>query len=292
MSTKTEKTEVSTTSKTETVKAQREITDRVLTKINELQELGELKLPSDYNAANALKSAMLVLQDIKTKDKRPVLQACSQNSIAQSLLKMVIEGLSVYKGQGYFIPYGTELTWSRSYQGARALAKRVAGVKDVVPGVVYENDVFEYEVDVNTGRKRIIKHQQSMENIDNAKIKGAYAVIIHPEYIDVEVMTIKEIEQSWKQGYGKGDVHQKFTQEMVKKTIISRACKPLINSSNDSYLDEDSDNEDINKAFASQQKDVNKEIGQEMAAEVVDFDEAEEVADEPTQQAEQIEAGF
>lgn len=292
MSTKTEKTEVSTTSKTETVKAQREITDRVLTKINELQELGELKLPSDYNAANALKSAMLVLQDIKTSKNdgsRPVLQACSQNSIAQSLLKMVIEGLSVYKGQGYFIPYGTELTWSRSYQGARALAKRVAGVKDVVPGVVYENDVFEYEVDVNTGRKRIIKHQQSMENIDNAKIKGAYAVIIHPEYIDVEVMTIKEIEQSWKQGYGKGDVHQKFTQEMVKKTIISRACKPLINSSNDSYLDEDSDNEDTNKAFTSQQKEVNKEIGQEMATEVVDFDDAEEVADE---QAEQIEAGF
>jgi len=84
---------------------QKEITSQVLTKINTFVAAGELKMPKDYSAENALKGAMLVLQEMKTRDGKPVLEACSKNSIAQSLLKMCIEGLSVLKKQGYFIPY-------------------------------------------------------------------------------------------------------------------------------------------------------------------------------------------
>jgi recombination protein RecT len=103
-------------------------------------------------------------------------------------------------------------------------------------------------------------------------------------------MTIKEIEQSWKQGYGKGDVHKKFTQEMVKKTLINRSCKGLINSSNDGYLEDDNE-EPKNKSFDNQEKQVNKELDNEMASEEVDFEEVEEVTEEQ-ENAQQIEAGF
>jgi recombination protein RecT len=272
-------------------KIKKDITDVVLDRVTELREIGELQLPSDYSVANALKSAFLVLQEVKDKNKKQALEVCTKNSISQALLKMVLEGLSVYKKQGYFIVYGTELTWMRSYQGSRSLAKRVAGVKNVIPQVIYKNDVFNYEIDVNTGRKKIIKHEQKIENIDNDSIIGGYAVIIHADgSTDLEVMTIKEIEQSWKQGYGKGDVHKKFTQEMVKKTLINRSCKGLINSSNDGYLEDDNE-EPKNKSFDNQEKQVNKELDNEMASEEVDFEEVEEVTEEQ-ENAQQIEAGF
>ena len=76
----------------ETVK--KDVTVKVLEKINAFQQSGELTLPSSYSPENALKSAMLILSETLDKDKRPVLESCSQVSIANSLLKMITFGLS------------------------------------------------------------------------------------------------------------------------------------------------------------------------------------------------------
>ena len=59
-------------------------------------------------------------------------------------------------------------------------------------------------------------------------------------------MTKKKIESSWNMGAtkGKGKFHQEFTDEAVKRTLINRACKPFINSSNDeSVIDISEENE-------------------------------------------------
>ena len=98
--------------------------------------------------ANALKSAYLILQDAKTRDKQPVLQVCTQGSIVNSLLDMVVQGLNPSKQQCYFIPYGNQLQLSRSYLGTIALTKRLKGVKDVVGYAVYKDDVLEWEFDI------------------------------------------------------------------------------------------------------------------------------------------------
>ena len=238
---------------------ERQITDQVLEKINSFQANNELLLPKDYSPENALKSAFLILTDLKNKDNKPALEVCSKTSIANSLLKMVVEGLSPMKKQCYFIPYGTELQCSRSYQGSMALAKRVGGVKDVIANVIYEKDTFEFSLDLETGRKKIDKHTLSLQNIDNDKIVGAYAVVLYNDGSkDLEVMTIKEIRTAWNQGQMKGNsgAHNNFTQEMCKKTVIGRACKTPINSSNDGSLYEDSENKPLEIETQNESKTV------------------------------------
>ena len=66
---------------------QKEITSQVLAKISAFEATGELKLPADYSAANALKGAMLILDELKDKNGVSVMQSCTKNSVAQALLK-------------------------------------------------------------------------------------------------------------------------------------------------------------------------------------------------------------
>lgn len=250
---------------------EKDITTQVLQKVQAFEKSGELRIPKDYSPENALKGAMLVLSDLKTKDGHSVLQYCSKTSIAQSLLKMVVEGLSVLKKQGYFIPYDKELTWSRSYQGSIALAKRVAEVKEVNAVVVYQNDVFEYGTDVKTGRQEIYKHINKLENIANDKIIAAYAIVIYKDgSTTATVMTMEQIRAAWNQGATRGNspAHKNFTEEMAKKTVINRACKTPINSSTDVILvggyDEDTDEPTT--------IDIKHEIVEDTASEQITFE--------------------
>lgn len=218
---------------------EKNITDGVLARIKDLQGQGDIALPKNYNCANALKSAFLILSETIDKDKKPVLQSCSKESICNSLLDMCIQGLSPAKKQCYFIPYGGKLQLSKSYLGNIAATKRLKGVKNVFANCIFEGDEFEYKLDLDTGLKKITKHEQSFENIDTSKIKGAYAVIVMEDGNNyVEVMNINQIKNSWNQGAAKGNsgAHKNFTDEMAKKTVINRACKHFVSTSDDSDL--------------------------------------------------------
>ncbi len=270
---------------------EKEITSQVLTRINSFVNAGELKIPKDYSPENALKGAMLLLQEMKNRDGKLILDVCTKNSIAQALLKMCVEGLSPLKKQGYFIPYGAELQWSRSYQGSIALAKRVGDVVDVVSNVIYTKDDFEFSVDVETGYKKIVKHVQKLENIDNSQIIGAYAVVIYKDgRKDLEVMTFAEIQAAWNQGMmkGKSGAHTNFTQEMCKKTVINRACKTPINSSSDAILiGDESDN-----TPDSTIEDVKQNIQAQTAVEEVSFEEITNASTQEKENAIQANEGF
>lgn len=224
--------------------------DVVSSKVREFQEKGELHFPDNYSPENAMKSAWLILQDIKTSKSdgyKPVLEACSKDSIANSLLDMVVQGLNPAKKQGYFIAYGKQLVFQRSYFGTMAVAKQVDDtIQDIIAEVVYEGDVFEFEI--NRGKKEIIKHKQTLDSINSKKIKAAYCIVIDVDgaISKTEIMTFDEIKQAWKQSSmnpvdEKGNVktgttHDKFLAEMAKKTVINKTCKPIINSSSDSSL--------------------------------------------------------
>lgn len=248
---------------------QKEITTQVLAKIKAFETTGELRIPADYSPENALKGAMLILEELKDRSKQPVLQVCTKTSIAQALLKMVVEGLSPLKRQGYFIPYGDELQWSRSYQGSIALAKRVANVKDVPANIIFEGDEFEFGINPATGYMHVIKHIQSLKNIDTTKIAGAYAIVNYNDgRSDLTVMTMDQIRKAWNQGATKGasPAHQNFTDEMAKKTVINRACKTPINSSTDAFLIEDEFEAKENKI-----EDVAHEIIEDTASKEIGF---------------------
>lgn len=215
------------------------ISEKVRQQIADLTKKNQIALPSNYSPENALKSAWLVLQETQTRDKKPVLQACTQASIQNTLFDMVIQGLSPAKKQCYFIPYGNQLQLSRSYLGTVAVTKRLKGIKDVKAHVIYEGDTFETEYDIATATVRIKEFKPSFGTIDIKKIIGAFAVIIGEEGpIHTEIMTIAQIKAAWNQGAAKGNsgAHNNFAEEMAKKSVINRACKAYWNTSDDSDL--------------------------------------------------------
>lgn len=252
------------------------ITDQVLRKVTALTSIGEMKIPESYSPENALKSAFLILNEQKVNNK-PVLEACTKESIANCLFDMVIQGLSPMKKQCYFIPYADKLTLSKSYTGNMMLAKRVGGAKSITATLIFNKDSFKYEVDPSTGYKKLKEHKQELENIDINEIKGVYATIVMEDgYSFIEPMTMKEIETSWMQGATKGNspAHKNFRGEMAKKTVINRACKLLINSSDDAdlYSDFESSNESKDKVDVMKEEDPT----------FINFEEVKEKVETPT----------
>ncbi|HEN2689322.1 TPA: recombinase RecT, partial [Streptococcus agalactiae] len=104
-------------------------------------------------------------------------------------------------------------------------------VKDIWAGVIFEGDVFKSEI-VN-GRRRFVSHESDWENQDNP-IKGAYCIIKdinNEEYLTI--MTKKQIDKAWSKAKTK-NVQVDFPDQMAMRTVINRAAKSFINTSNDS----------------------------------------------------------
>ena len=267
------------------------ISEQVLSRIEQFQKDGSMILPKNYSVENHMKSAWLALQEVEDKEHHKALQICTKESIANSLLDMVLQGLSVSKKQGYFIVYGNKLIFQRSYFGTIALAKRAGGmVSEPVANVIYEGDDFLYEIDPKTAKVAIVKHSQKLENIDNSKIKGAYALVTLADgTTQVTIMSMQQIQAAWGQGATKGNspAHKNFAEEMAKKTVIGRACKAIINSSDDAWLydgkedDADSDKASIQRD-AAQHSDV--QIIDTTAVEFDDVPEPSSNADAPQTQ--------
>lgn len=264
---------------------QKDITDDVNKNLARLQDEG-LQLPSNYNASNALKSAFFKLQEVKDRNGKPALEVCSKPSIANALLDMVVQGLSPAKTQCYFIVYGDQLQLNRSYFGTQAVLKRLTNVKDIWANVIFEGDVFDYEI--AGGRERLLKHETNFLNRDN-KILGAYAIVRTEDDEEIlTVMTWKEIETSWSQAKTK-NVQNKFPQEMAKRTVINRAAKAFINTSDDSDLLVDAINRSTENEYDNERKDVTpeaevqKQIEENANSEVIDVEATEPESSEAEQ---------
>lgn len=261
------------------------IAESVLARIKQFEAAGTMKLPKNYIPENQLKAAWLMLQEVKDKNGNAALQVCTKESIARCLLDMVLQGLSPVKKQVYFIPYADRLTCVRSYFGTVQLAKQSGGLTaDPVANVIYDGDEFVYEIDPATGIIKILKHDQKLENINTEKIKGAYCILQRGDHSEVTVMTIGQIRKSWEQGANKGasPAHKNFTDEMAKKTVIGRACKMAINSSDDAWLYEEMKDDESIDVAADQRNEAIKQAPVPMNTETVEF---EEVIPAPPAQA-------
>ncbi len=262
-----ENTTATAVAATENVK--KDISVQVLSKIDSFQKSGELTIPKDYNVENALKSAYIVLSDPKNN----ILAKCSTSSIAEALLKMVVYGVSPIKKQCYFIPYADKLECSISYAGNIAIAKRYGKLKSIKGNAIFEGDTFEFEVDNSTGRRKVVNHKQTLESVGSNKLKGAYAVYeLTDGTTDVEVMSINQIQMAWGQGGSKGNspAHKNFADQMGIKTVINRACKLLISSSDDSVLYDPLEEDD--KVIDVTGENVAHEVKTEANKEALTFD--------------------
>lgn len=268
---------------TKAVALQRNVCDEVIARVNKLEQDKMLVLPKDYAVENHLKAAWLILQETVDRNNKPVLEVCTKPSIANCLLDMTLQGLSASKKQCYFVAYGNKLTLMRSYFGTVALAKRTGNIKtEPIANVVYEGDEFVYEIDPDTGLTHIIKHTQKMENINMQQIKGAYAIVkLANGQTQVTVMSIQQIKAAWAQGRGGGSTkaHTNFTDEMCKKTVIGRACKMIINSSDDAWLYDGK--RDEMDAQTEQREEIINQAEQEENTDLQELTDYEEVTAQP-----------
>ncbi|EKP98161.1 RecT family recombinational DNA repair protein [Lacticaseibacillus casei 12A] len=256
-----------------------------LQSIQEYQTERGLVLPPNYSAGNALTSAYLMLSDssnglsvVQKMEKGEI----TKTSVFQALQDMVVQGLSPAKNQGYFIQYGKQLQWTRSYFGAVAIVKRQRDVEGTPTAeVIYEDDVFETGVD-DQFRTIVTKFKHSFQNQDKPII-GAFARITfkdgHSEYT---IMTKKEIDQSWSHTKMKssGGPQKEFPQEMAKRTVLNRAAKMIINTSDDNDLVIES----VNRGNAAENdyndpkpKDVTPDFKQLMSNNTDSHEETDEV---------------
>lgn len=264
----------------ELAKQEKTIVDSVQNRIAEMQNKGSIELPNNYSVGNALKSAYLILQETQTSGKKPVLQACTQESIANSLLDMATQGLNPSKDQCYFIAYGNKLTMSRSYLGTIALTKRIKGVKDVKGYAVYKDDKFELGFDILTGKQKILEFCPGL-NRDSKNLIGAFALILGDnEILHTEYMDINQIHNAWNQGSMKGNsgAHKNFPDQMAIKTVINRACKYYVSTSDDS----DKIAEFMNKSVEDTDRELEEEKKEFANKEVVEIEDIPENVDVET----------
>ena len=265
------------------------LTTSVLNKISDLRK-GGISVPAGYNADNQIYLAFLKLTSMQSKSGKPMLSEVTPQSVANALLNMCIMGLSLEKGQCAFIQYGNEVQFQMQYHGRVALAKRY-GAGEPQAQVIYEGDDFQYEISPKTGKKVIVKHVQTLANINKDKIVGAWCLIPyadHPEWEPkVEVMTMEEIRQSWLQGATRGQspAHKNFPGEMCKKTVISRACKLFISTSDDAGVYEKRDDAEWQEQIpersgANASEAVFREVDVPEAAPVAEAVEAARVEEE------------
>lgn len=215
------------------------ITDHVQREIHDLVAKHDVTLPEDYAVGNAIQSAYLNLLEVKDMAGNHALSVCDKASIIRALRNMLIQGLTVDKKQGYFIVYGNQLTFQRSYFGTMTVAKRFADVLDVIPQVVVEGD--DVTTEIVGGEERVTQHIRKNrfgKQITKENIIGAYCVVRLRNGVERwTIMDKWQIQAAWNKSRSKAQaVHNEFPDQMAMRTVINRALKLIINSSDDSPL--------------------------------------------------------
>lgn len=222
--------------------AKKDVGTQVLERVNQLCEAG-FTLPRGYSAVNAVKASMLVLQETVDKNKRPALEVCTPVSIQKSLFKMVTYGMDVSLNQGYFLVRGDKLCFQPSYFGHILQVKRLFPDWSPVAHTVREGDEFEYTINPENGKMKLVKHTQKLENLDKDFI-GAYMYLPCADgESELYVMTRKQIMKAWSKSSSQTlQTHKDFDEKMALKTIINSGCTKVINATPDpTYVAPDED---------------------------------------------------
>lgn len=203
---------------------------QVIKRMNELTQVG-FTVPKDYNYVNAIKASMLVLADLKDRNGRPALEVCTPVSIQQAIFKMSQKGLSAANKTCYFLVRGDQLCCDESYFGKVLQVKRIYPNWEPCPRVIYEGDDFAYETDPKTGRRKLLRHEQTLASLDGNFI-GAYLYLPCADGDqDLYIMSRKMIMAAWQKSMNKSlTTHTQFTDKMASKTIINSGCNMIINS--------------------------------------------------------------
>jgi len=211
-------------------KASNDIGSKIIARVDALCETG-LTFPEDYNYVNAIKASVLTLQTVVDRNKRPALEVCTPASVQTALFEMVTKGLDVSKKQAYFIVRGTQLCLQPSYFGNILAVKRLFPNWDPVARTIREGDAFEYAIDPNTGKAKLIRHEQAIENLDKPFVGGYVFLPCKDGGTELYIMTAKQIKTAWAKSQSTTQTtHKEFDEKMAIKTLYNSGCTKVINS--------------------------------------------------------------
>lgn len=213
----------------ETKKTSSNVGQLVLSRVEEMCQVG-FTMPKDYNYVNAVKATMLKMQEIKDKNGKPALEVCTPSSIQSALFSMVVKGLDVSKNQAYLVCYGEQLQLQESYFGKVLQVKRIFPDWEPRPNIVHEGDTFKYKVNPETGRRELVEHTQSLENLDNPIVGGYIYLPCADGGKDLYCMTYKQIIAAWNKSRSGGATAKQFPEKMAMKTLVNSGCTMVINS--------------------------------------------------------------
>jgi recombination protein RecT len=263
----------------------KDIGTQVLDRVNQLCEAG-FKMAPDFSAINAIKATMLMLQQVVDKNKRPALEVCTPVSIQTALFEMCVQSLDVSKRQAYLLVRGDKLCFQPSYFGHILQVKRLFPDWSPVAHTVREGDEFEYTINPDNGKMKLVKHTQKLENLDKDFI-GAYMYLPcadgEPE---LYVMTRKQIMRAWSKSSSQSlQTHKDFDEKMALKTIINSGCTKVINATPDpTYVAPDDDPNNFQDPVGGNDTNfVDFEEVQEEQKEVVE-EQPKEEPQQPTQE--------
>ena len=265
---------------------QNAIVTQVAKKVQSMVENNQINIPDNYSIVNAVQAAYFKLTEVDFKKKTALIDTATIESVAFSLQDMAIQALSVAKNQGYFIVYGDKMQFTRSYHGTQAVIKRMSGVKDIWANVIWKGETFDVEYN-ERGQLAFKAHQVDWKAATGNKddIEGAYCIIERDDGVQfLTVMTMDEIKTSWSQS-SMATVQNKYPQEMAKRTVINRASKAFINTSDDSDLFIGAVNRTTENEFENERKEISPEyeIQQNANTEELDIKPDPQVIDMPTE---------
>ena len=270
----------------ETKKTSSNVGQLVLSRVEEMCQVG-FTMPKDYNYVNAVKATMLKLQEVKDKNGKPALEVCTPASIQSALFSMVVKGLDVSKNQAYLVCYGQQLQLQESYFGKVLQVKRIFPEWEPRPNIVHEGDTFKYAVNPETGRRELVEHTQSLENLDKPIVGGYIYLPCADGGKDLYCMTYKQIVSAWQKSRSGGATAKAFPEKMAMKTLVNSGCTMVINStpSQSSFAD---NSDDPNAPESSQEYADAEEVVEvhELPDAPQDVDtETGEIKEEPTTEA-------
>lgn len=255
---------------------------KVAEKVQSMVENNQINIPENYSIVNAVQAAYFKLTEVDFKKKTSLIESATKESVAFSLQDMAIQALSVAKNQGYFIVYGDKMQFVRSYHGTQAVLKRMNGVKDIWANVIWKGEEFEVFYN-DRGQLAFKSHQVDWKAATGNKddIEGAYCIIEREDGVQfLTVMTMAEIQTSWSQS-SMAAVQNKYPQEMAKRTVINRAAKAFINTSDDSDLFIGAINRTTENEFDNERKEINPEYEIKQKANKESLDIKPEIIDMP-----------
>jgi recombination protein RecT len=264
------------------------VVETVNRQVAALVDRNSIHFPKDYDVANALAHAKLALANVQSREGKNVVDAngrptgvCTEASMVNAVFDMCVQGMNIGKKQGYFIVYGNQLAWQRSYFGDEALAIRVK--PGIVPygDVIYEGETFvPKKVMTKHGLITVVEKHELLWPRDLSKpIVGAYkgAVFTNPgtgelEDLGIELMGIEQIRKSWEKSktIGPKSFHNEQPDQACNRTVTRRWSKPIINTSNDVLLLESVRRQDETATLA----ELDEEEMSEANGKVIDLEEA------------------